>query len=365
MRKFLKHILLYVNIAAAIGLLLSYLSSFISPDKFWPIAFFNLFYPYLLILNLLFVGFWIYRRNLYVIISAVIILLGWKYVTSFYRINLKSDKKTTTESLHVLSYNVRSFNRFNWAGDETAKPNIYSFIDSLNPDIICLQEFFNSDDPQENQLLFNDMLENTPYSTISYINREGRDYGYGIATFTTMPIVAEGSIKFGNSGNRAIFTDVSYQQDTFRIYNCHLQSVKIKEENKAIFDTLKVRYSDRELLEIKNVWQKLKTAYIIRARQADKLHQHIQQSPHPVVICGDFNDTPFSYTYRKMRGNKKDAFLESGSGLGNTYVRKIPGFRIDYIMHSRFFTSSGYEIYRHKWSDHYPISCYIKPIDKN
>ncbi|NBC82990.1 MAG: hypothetical protein GVY19_06365 [Bacteroidetes bacterium] len=341
------------------GLLLCYASSYISPDRFWPIAFFNLFYPYLLFLNILFALFWLYRRNWYVIISTFVILLGWNYLTSFYRINVSADTSPSSESIHILSYNVRSFNRFNWAGDNDAKSNIYRFIDSINADIVCLQEFYNPDETGEKQIIFQDVLDNTHHSTISYINKDGRQHGYGIATFSNMPVVHHGSIAFKNSGNRAIFSDIIYKNDTIRIYNCHLQSVKIKEENKAIFDTLKVRYTNRELTEIKNVWQKLKIAYIIRARQADKLHAHIEQSPHPVIICGDFNDTPFSYTYRKMRGEKEDAFLKSGSGLGNTYVRKIPGFRIDYIMYARSFTSSGFEIYRHKWSDHYPISCYI------
>jgi len=353
-RGFIRRIILYINGLAAAGLLACYFTSFISPELFWPIAFFNLLYPFFLLVNILFVVLWLYRKKWFFLISLVAVLAGWNYLTSFYRIKLPENTFKQNE-FTVLSYNIRSFNRFNQAKNKNAKKHIYHFLDTLNANIICLQEFYTDPYAKNQQHLFNEVLEHAPYKTISYIGNPTNNYGYGIATFSTFPVVQEGSIYFENSNNRAVYSDIRYNNDTIRVYNCHLQSVRINEENMALFDTIKVRYSNQELTEMKNVWQKLKLAYQIRAKQADLLHRHIQGSPHPVIVCGDFNDTPLSYTYSKVRGPLQDAFLVSGKGLGNTYVRKLPGFRIDYILHDTIFESSGFTISRNKWSDHYPI----------
>jgi endonuclease/exonuclease/phosphatase family metal-dependent hydrolase len=89
----------------------------------------------------------------------------------------------------------------------------------------------------------------------------------------------------------------------------------------------------------------------------DILSAHIRQSPYPTIVCGDFNDTPVSYTYHKMRGKLVDAFIESGSGIGNTYLGNFPSFRIDYIFHSKSFRSCCFRTDRINMSDHYPVMC--------
>ncbi|MFH0999552.1 MAG: endonuclease/exonuclease/phosphatase family protein, partial [Bacteroidota bacterium] len=92
------------------------------------------------------------------------------------------------------------------------------------------------------------------------------------------------------------------------------------------------------------------------------ISEHIKQSPYPVIVCGDFNDTPVSYTYHKMRGQLTDAFINAGNGFGNTYERKIASFRIDYIFHSPEFDSKNFKVPHLLYSDHFPVVCDIEIV---
>jgi endonuclease/exonuclease/phosphatase family metal-dependent hydrolase len=102
----------------------------------------------------------------------------------------------------------------------------------------------------------------------------------------------------------------------------------------------------------------MKSSYINRANESKKIKDHINSSPFPVIVCGDFNDTPISYTYSTLKENLVDAFKESGIGIGNSYVG-IPSLRIDYILHDKKFNSYNYKKYKFELSDHFPISCSI------
>ena len=95
--------------------------------------------------------------------------------------------------------------------------------------------------------------------------------------------------------------------------------------------------------------------YVQRAYQVDMLSEHIESSNYPVIVCGDFNDTPVSYTYRKLKSGLKDAFITAGTGLGTTYRGLVPYMRIDYIMHSGEFRAKHFQIRKVEWSDHYPV----------
>jgi endonuclease/exonuclease/phosphatase family metal-dependent hydrolase len=156
-----------------------------------------------------------------------------------------------------------------------------------------------------------------------------------------------------------IFTDLLIAGDTIRVYNNHLQSVRFHQRNFNFLDTLRFRYSEEDLREILDISVKLKAAYIKRAAQVDTISAHVQNCPFPSIVCGDFNDTPVSYTYRRMSEGLNDAFISSGKGLGNTYHGTIPSFRIDYILHSGEFHSLFFERVKVNLSDHYPIICVL------
>jgi len=114
----------------------------------------------------------------------------------------------------------------------------------------------------------------------------------------------------------------------------------------------------------KRIFYKFKTAFQKRALQVNIVSEHIKDSPYPVIVCGDFNDTPVSYTYHQISKNLNDAFSETGSGIGRTYANILPAFRIDYILYDDFFDSHNYIIHTIEISDHYPISCYFSKREK-
>lgn len=108
---------------------------------------------------------------------------------------------------------------------------------------------------------------------------------------------------------------------------------------------------------------RLNNAYIKRSKQVEIILSKIEQSPYPVLVCGDFNDTPVSYTYRKMTKELWDAFVESGNGTGSTYIGMFPFLRIDYILHSKELNAYQFETHSEELSDHHAISCIIELLE--
>jgi endonuclease/exonuclease/phosphatase (EEP) superfamily protein YafD len=369
MRKVLYLLVITLNLFFASFLLLAYLSTYISPAKVWVLAFTGLVYPYLLFINILFVLFWVIKWKREAFISIVIILLGWNHLIDYVPFSLtpkseKQEEKTEEEeSIKILSYNVRAFNSLEWLKDKKTSANILNLIKSENPDIVCIQEYFTDNNRNKPDLIRQNFKEN-PYSHVQYAISTGKNTGYGIATYSRYPIIGKGYIKFSETNNISIYTDILIKKDTIRVYNNHLQSLHLKKSNYTFMESLKLGYSEGQVEEIRDISRRLKNAFVKRSVQVDSVSYHIKHSPFPVIVCGDFNDTPVSYTYRKMRAGLKDSFVNSGEGFGSTYLGTFPAFRIDYIFHSRFFTTTYFERIRAELSDHYPIICRLSYIPR-
>lgn len=366
MKKTIYFILLIVNFFIAFLLLLSYLSTMISPARIWVFAFFGLAYPYLLILNIGFIFLWIFKLKKAVLISVIAIFSGWNHFNDYIPLKrLISGSRNITENpealnLRILSYNVKAFNIYDWIDDPQTKDNIINLIRSENPDIICLQEFYNDNRKGSPLNQISKIFNETPYHHIQYRYTTGLNSGYGMATFSKYPIIRKGSVTFPNTSNMVIYTDIVIQSDTFRIFNNHLQSINFRKSNYDFIDSLRFRYDERHIDEIRDITRLLKQAFIKRSVQVDTLSARIKSTAYPIILCGDFNDTPVSYTYRKMKGGLKDSFVSSGTGIGNTYLGVFPSFRIDYIFHSPSFNTVDFELIKAEFSDHYPIICNLR-----
>lgn len=147
--------------------------------------------------------------------------------------------------------------------------------------------------------------------------------------------------------------------DTVRVYNVHLQSIHLSNVDYKFVDDIMNNKKTEELENSKNILRRLKRAFIKRSSQSDLVAEHIQNCPYSTIVCGDFNDTPASYSYNNIAQNLKDAFVESGTGFGKTYIGKFPSFRIDYILHSDKYKSYNFRTIRQKLSDHFPLTCYL------
>jgi Metal-dependent hydrolase len=361
----LKHLLskifFRINIVAAALLGFSYLSVFINPQYFWPIAFFGLLYPFLVLLNLIFVIVWAFRLKPQVFLSLITIAIGWTFIIRYVQFEIPFIKKKevpiSSNSFKILTFNVRLFNRYNWAKDPETSHEIFSFIEKEMPDVICFQEFFTRSKGELSEEEIIKHLKNTKFHHIKYsLTRTGTS-GFGIATFSRFPIVGMGEILFTKTYNLCIYTDMVVHGDTIRIYNNHLQSVRFLKQNYAFIDTLKIRYSQEEINGILDITNRLKWAFERRATQAEAIAAHVKRSPYPAIVCGDFNDSPVSYTYQTMNKNLNDAFEEAGTGIGNTYLGKFPSYRIDYILLNKKFKVYNFFTPKLNLSDHYPVLC--------
>jgi endonuclease/exonuclease/phosphatase family metal-dependent hydrolase len=348
MKGFLNSLMLILNMVAAGTLLFTYLSVHIPPDSFWMPALFGLFYPVFLIINLCFLFFWIFRGKWYFLISLIVVLTGWTWLSGTFQLTLRDSENVEGRRVNFLSYNVRFFDKYNWTNDPDAAEKILDFIVSKEPEIICLQEFSNS---YQNALTSRTGNENIHFAAFIPGRREG------MATLTSYPIIGKGEIRSENKSYMSIYTDIEVNSKVIRIYNIHLQSIHLDPVNYTLLDSLNLNEHDRNLREARHLLSQLKRAWIARSGQADQLSEHIASSPYPVIVCGDFNDTPVSYTYHKLSRGLKDAFIETGTGISKTYNGKFPSFRIDYILHHPDLQSIDYGLTKIRMSDHFPIHC--------
>lgn len=363
MKKVAGKIILYSNILFAFLLLFSYSAPYINPAKILIPAFLGLAYPFLLLINLVYLLYYLIRMKKEMVISLVVIAIGWNHLMNFIPINLSSGiaSENTGQStdLSVLSYNVRTFDQLP-TQDEESVEGIFELIRDQSPIVLCMQEFSTTNKAGRREVDVSRKLGDYPYNSIYYSANRERDYGVGIATFSKLPIVKTSRIPFNNSRNQAIYTDLVIEGDTVRLFNIHLQSIRFGQSNYSFLDTLSFKYSTKQIQGAKDIGIRLRDAFVQRAEQADMIHQYIQLSPYPVVVTGDFNDTPQSYAYRKIKRGLKDAFRIAGKGFGNTYAGELPSFRIDYVMYSKDFIAQEFKRIKSKHSDHFPVYARLK-----
>jgi len=353
LQKLLRKILFLLNLIAALALLLAYVSVIINPAKLALPAFFGLAYPYLLLINILFAVFWALNLKKEVLISIIAIALGFNHFNNFIRFR---NGEPGNYDFKVMSYNIRLFNHYD--SDKNSEQEILGYLESNKPGILCLQEFYLNGPVSGISGRFARPIDKN-YNVHSKFVHIKENRHYGIATFTSYPIIGRGDILHSNSASLSIYTDVLIASDTFRIYNNHLQSFKLRGMERSLLEEIYSSDQDAPMKELRDLSFSLKQGFARRAEQAKTVKEHINSSPYPVIVCGDFNDTPISYTYRKIRKGLKDAFVESGSGAGFTYKGKYPPNRIDYILYDNRLTSNGFVKDRVKFSDHYPITAYF------
>lgn len=358
--KILNKVLLYINIAFALLLLISGTSAYISPEKWWILALFAIVFSYLFIINLLFIAYWLIQLNKWAAISAIAILLNFGHVCAVFQLPFSfpsffSGEIKSAKVVKVMSYNVEAFNRFSEEGKKIAFKGIIHVIKSQQPDVICFQEysFIKKGKYSIDKMLSSLRPLKYYYAFYSYGRRVKE--GEGVAILSKYPMVKNKKLTFENSANAAMYADINVRGALVRIYCVHLQSVQLIKENYDFLDTISLSYNENDKVAINKISNKLRFAYQLRACQARMLSEHIQQSPYPSLLCGDFNDTPVSYTYRKMKGSMKDAFREAGYGLGRTFNGLAPSLRIDYIFTTKQFDVIHYSTIHCHYSDHYPI----------
>ncbi|MEP3374439.1 MAG: endonuclease/exonuclease/phosphatase family protein [Maribacter dokdonensis] len=327
----------FLNVIATLTLFLACIVPYTSIAS---LAFIGLSVPALVIINMLFVLYWVLVKKLYLFLSLSILVFGYFTLGSFIGFNSEVDRSLDDEAISLLSYNVLGFHGKNYDKWQiSTSKDIIEFVEKENPSIICFQEF-------RTFFLKKDMLINYPYIANNFENQK-ENISVNLAVYSKFRVINSGKLVFPNTYNGGLFVDMIVQNDTVRVFNLHLQSLAVRPNN--------LKYERSYPLFVR-----LRDSFIKQQQQGEIVRGFINESPYKVIVAGDFNNTQFSKVYFNIKGNLKDSFLEAGHGYGETIkFWKFP-FRIDMILTDPSFEVVSHKNYKINISDHEPIMATIK-----
>jgi endonuclease/exonuclease/phosphatase family metal-dependent hydrolase len=348
-------LVLIANGIAILSLLLAYLACHVSPSTLGYVALFGLGYPFAMMANLCFVVYWFFKKRKFLWFSLITILLGFGHAVDFVQISSPDAPRKEEKTLQVMTWNVHLFNLYDKKNRYKKRDEMFDILLEQKADIYCFQEFYHTD--RENYFTTKDSLIKilpTSFHHERYTHAiKGNEY-FGVAIFSKYPIIKKGYVPFTSDVNNfCIYVDLKVKGDTIRIYNAHLQSIRFQPEDYALMDGNK----KEEEIESggKRIAKRLMIAFDKREEQVERVAESIKSCPYPVVLCGDFNDPPVSYTYETFTDLLDDSFAGAGNGIGNTYIGVFPSFRIDYILHDRNMRATNYQTLSTRLTDHHPV----------
>lgn len=352
--------LLTINLIFALLLIGAAFNDRISPESVSYLYYLGMAFPFFAAANIFFLIYWLYRQKWYSsLLSVGALLISSGALFTYCPVNYKK-ATPPDDSFKLLSYNVRQFN-FGERDDQKKNPTL-EYIAAQNADIICIQELGYSDN--SSMLKFNEIrkrLKKYPYYHV-YKLTENNWHTYGIACFSKFPLSNVTPIKFDKAeAVGAVAYTVKVGKKKIRLFNCHLESNRFTGEDRKFYKSMVEKFSTDKLEDFNSIIvKKMDRAYSERAKQARKIRKEMEKTDLDVVVCGDYNDTPLSYTYRTIKGDTmNDAFTSTASGLGISYYENHFYFRIDHILYSKGMNAYQCKIDRVKHSDHYPISCFL------
>jgi len=359
--KYLWLIIFLVNCLTILFLFFSVLAWYISPEKTNFFAYMGLAFPFILCVNLAFLFLWlILRKWKYCIVAFAPILICISPILTYFPIHTGGN--IPKDCIKILSYNVKAFDWNKGLKDSDKNPAIRYIRDS-KADLVFLQEYASlNKTPKAGARSIEATLKDYPYTSVINLRPSLKNYTYGLACFSKYPIVSVRQIRFEDTINGAVLYEINVDGKIISVINVHLESNKLTTDDKKLYREL-FKEGNRQLFDevTDNIRTRLGTAYTTRAQQADLIAGIIDKLENEnIIVCGDFNDTPISYTYKKVKGNLSDAYAETGFGAGVTYNENYFLFRIDFIMHSKNMKAYDCTVDKVKYSDHYPVSAYLK-----
>lgn len=365
-KRMLSKIKVATTVVLAVATLMAYLSVLLSPDRFPILALAGMAFPYILIVDILYTLLLIFAKKYIVLVMLAIIAAGYRLVDATVQLNpihYVEDFDEEDSSFTLMSFNVRLLDRYNWIkGKSDTRLKIFEFLKYESPDIACFQEFYNnSQDSITNEQIIQNLLQ-TRYIARDY-NPDDHSHktNKGYRIFSKFMLSNVQPI-FDHTDNLiGIFADADVDGRTLRIFNFHLKSIKLGYDDYDFIDQIQDKNNTEQVSGIMNIYNKLSKAFEIRVAQSRLIRSMIDKSPYPVMVCGDFNDPPVSFSRKTILGDDLlDAFSESGTGFGGTIRIRFLDFRIDYIMHSKSLDSRAFRTHKENLSDHFAISCKLK-----
>ena len=353
---------LFSHVVVLTAFVFSLLAGIIHTDKLWIFSFFGMIFLPLYIANVGFTMLWMIMRRKFWMISIIPLVLGFMTLREHLNIRFSDNNVLTKGDIKVMTFNVRGFEPTPRANRDEFIHKSFSTIEKEHPDIVCFQEF-NLPFKGKGSIETLKNILGLPYSASrNYSLVSNKISVSGVAVFSRYPIIESKSIEI-DSGYVCISTDILYHDRTIRVISIRLKSYSLYPAEKVIlraprsfsnFDEQRIKRDSRKI-----AW-KLRWALRQHAPEARKVAEFVHASPYPVILCGDFNDTPASYVYRTISKSLEDPFPTLGSGIARTYNESKYPFRIDYILHSKQFKCLEYHIIPTKVSDHNPVTAVLK-----
>lgn len=337
MKKWIFRAILWSNVLIALTTLAGLAASYIDPAEIsWP-QMIGLFMPWLFLANFFFATLWMSLRKKWFWISTLMLALGSYQLTRFVGFHFGKDRVDSQISL--CTFNSQNYNK---------SDHLIAFLneirDAYQLDFLCLQEVTNS-----NQLK-------------TFMQNSGLNHHYaekGKAILSRYPIEDSGIIQFDNSVNGCVWIDVVLEGKKVRIFNLHLKSNKVTQEAESMMKDIN-KDRAKAWTNIKRMLANYGSATKARRNQVQGILETIVDTEHPVIVAGDLNDTPFSFTYQQFANILVDHFKAKGLGIGSTYAGSLPGLKIDYIFADDFLELKDHIILKTEISDHFPVISFMK-----
>jgi len=343
---FFDRTILLVNLGVILATFLAYMATAFSSKIAWMISIFGFFFPVLFIINVLFIVYWIFKKPRYVWPSIICLAIGWGPVKGFNGFNSQIPE-VSSEALTIMTLNI-SHASFAYDRDkEVKKDKKQAFIEYFKKhediDIFMVQEV--------GDYAFELLKEIFVKHHIYYIKK-------GAVIVSKYPFINKGQIDFETITNSCVWADIKLPHDTIRVYSYHLYSNRVSVEAEELAQN---PATDRKKAwyDFKSIIKKVRDSHYVRIKQAEMIKKHAEDTSHKIILGGDLNDPPQSYTYSLMTAMGRDAFKVRGSGIGTTYAGVIPLLRIDYLFVDKNFDVFLYETVDTKFSDHFAVKATI------
>lgn len=317
----------------------------------------GLTFPVFLIINGCFFLFWLIANYRFALLPLLGFIFCYPQIETYLPMNIRT-RSVPEESIKLLSYNIMAFNN---REKIDGKNSVLTYIQEVDADIVCMQEYVTSETAKIHlsEKNIRQGMKAYRYRDIQQVGQKGSNK---LACYSKYPILSSRVIEYDSNYNGSVVYELKVKDDTLTLINNHLESNKLTKEDKVVYEAM---LKDPDAVKVKTgarlLVNKLAEASAIRSRQADAIAREVAASRHPyVIVCGDFNDSPISYAHRVIAQDLDDAFTESGRGLGISYNQNKFYFRIDNILVSKNLKAYNCTVDRSiDSSDHFPIWCYI------
>lgn len=345
-----------LTLALALLLLSSLLVVWLKPTILGGYVYLGFVFPALFIANIVSFVYWVIRWRVQMLIPLGALIFTWSLWSVSYQSGLGlSANSSVVKELRILTYNVRMFDIYLWSKRGNSGKLMLEFINKSGADIVCIQEFVTGKEKHAfTEETIKRELNRYPYSQLFY-EPAGGGRKDGMAIYSRYPIVNKLNIDFEQSTNSAMYVDVLVEGTRVRIFNLHLESLKLDKSQLDFLKRMEYPSDQSEERKVQDIDKRIKNALVARTTQALKIKAMVKQSPYKTFVCGDLNDVPISYVYRTIKGDLKDSFLSHGGGFGGTYYGFNIPFRIDYIFHDEEVECLNYKRFNLLHSDHLPV----------